>query len=164
MADMNTIRCFVLNWSSKARTGARWSLLAAVVCVVMLAAAYVPGEAKSGGPAAPQANQPAQQGQTPPAAATPKEPATDNDLLIRQSQEDADRKTNGCLSCHTKTDSMSMHAEDTVRIGCVDCHGGDAGVSVAADSKMGTPGYEDAKRKAHVQPRGSKRASTSSSS
>ncbi len=59
----------------------------------------------------------------------------------------------GCMSCHTKTDSASAHESAAVRIGCVDCHGGDAGVSVAAGTAPGSSAYEKAKRKAHVLPR-----------
>src|SRR5262249_18606015 len=72
-------------------------------------------------------------------------------LLLRQSAEEADSKTRGCLSCHTETDSLTMHETNTVRIGCTDCHLGDATVFTTA--KMGTSEYDAAKKKAHVQPR-----------
>src|ERR1700687_1122733 len=45
-------------------------------------------------------------------------------LRIRQSQDDVDAKSAGCQSCHTATDSASMHKSPAVRIGCTDCHGG----------------------------------------
>ncbi len=128
-----------------------------MVCLVLLGATYLPSEARAGA-ADPKAQQAEQQ--APPAAEQKPAPAQ-GDLLIRQSQEDADSKTNGCLSCHTKTDSMNMHSEDTVRIGCVDCHGGDASVSVAAGAAKGSPGYEEAEKKAHVQPRNKENARTS---
>ena len=44
-----------------------------------------------------------------------------------------------------------MHAEDTVVLGCTDCHGGDANI-MAAGAK-GAATYEAAKNKAHVLPR-----------
>lgn len=66
--------------------------------------------------------------------------------LSSQSQEQADRKSAGCLSCHTETDARSMHSSASVRLGCTDCHGGDAAV------KGTGPQDEDAKRRAHVQP------------
>ena len=46
-------------------------------------------------------------------------------LRIRQSQDDVDAKSAGCQSCHTATDSATMQISP-VRIGCTDCHGGDA--------------------------------------
>ena len=45
-----------------------------------------------------------------------------------QSVEVANNKSEGCQSCHTSTDSASMHESTSVVLGCTDCHGGDAGV------------------------------------
>ncbi|MBL4682743.1 MAG: hypothetical protein JKY88_18760 [Pseudomonadales bacterium] len=45
-----------------------------------------------------------------------------------QSVAEADEKSAGCMSCHTTTDSLSMHESPGVILGCVDCHGGDATV------------------------------------
>src|SRR5678815_583717 len=70
--------------------------------------------------------------------------------LSSQTQEQADAKSAGCMSCHTKTDQKSMHVSTSVRLGCTDCHGGDGSVKVA-----GAPGsgeYKAAQQKAHVQP------------
>lgn len=53
--------------------------------------------------------------------------------------------------CHSPIDSTTMHAPGTVRLGCTDCHGGDAGVMNTA--AKGTPGYDEAKNKAHVRAR-----------
>jgi hypothetical protein len=66
--------------------------------------------------------------------------------LSAQTQEDADRKSAGCLSCHTDTDAKSMHASPAVRLGCTDCHGGDASV------KGSGPSDAEAKKRAHVHP------------
>ena len=41
-----------------------------------------------------------------------------------QTRTEADKKSAGCMSCHTKTDSASMHQSEGVVLGCVDCHGG----------------------------------------
>ena len=46
-----------------------------------------------------------------------------------------------------------MHATGTVRLGCTDCHGGDASVIVSAGAAIGTPPYIEAERRAHPQPR-----------
>src|SRR5579859_2771295 len=46
-----------------------------------------------------------------------------------QSQEDAVRKSSGCISCHTSTDEPTMHPTKTVFLGCIDCHGGNSSIS-----------------------------------
>jgi len=43
--------------------------------------------------------------------------------LLRQTAQDAARKSAGCIQCHQ--DTHDPHFKDTVRLGCVDCHGGD---------------------------------------
>src|SRR5216683_3219403 len=70
-----------------------------------------------------------------------------------QSQEDADRKSSGCVSCHASTDEPTMHPTKTVHIGCTDCHGGNASVSIASGAPPNTHEYNSAKEKAHVLPR-----------
>ncbi len=64
-----------------------------------------------------------------------------------QLHEQAEAKSTGCLSCHSQTDSPSMHDTPGVILGCTDCHGGDATVSRAHYT------HEEALNKAHVQPR-----------
>jgi hypothetical protein len=49
----------------------------------------------------------------------PVEPA-----LLQQTEEQAAAKSTGCLSCHTG--AHDPHYKETVRLGCTDCHGGDA--------------------------------------
>jgi hypothetical protein len=44
--------------------------------------------------------------------------------LIRQTQEEADRKSKSCLKCHYGVENM--HKSSAVKLGCTDCHGGDA--------------------------------------
>jgi hypothetical protein len=51
--------------------------------------------------------------------------------LLSQTHDDAAVKSAGCLTCHTATDEPTMHASDAVRLGCTDCHGGDATVRAA---------------------------------
>jgi hypothetical protein len=70
-----------------------------------------------------------------------------------QSQEEADRKSAGCISCHTSTDEPTMHPTKTVHLGCTDCHGGNSSISIAAGITANSSEYESAKEKAHVQPR-----------
>src|SRR5436190_22823467 len=70
-----------------------------------------------------------------------------------QTEEQVNAKSISCLGCHTKTDRMSMHATPAVRLGCVDCHGGDANVAVTKGLTKTDPAYVTARDKAHVLPR-----------
>ena len=62
-------------------------------------------------------------------------------------------KSEGCFSCHVRTDEPSMHASPAVQLGCVDCHGGDA--NVRGDPALGYthPDNIAALTRAHVLPR-----------
>src|ERR1700733_15263882 len=68
--------------------------------------------------------------QEPAAAATQAPEAERPPILLQQTQEEADAKSAGCRSCHTTTDALTMHASQSVRLGCTDCHGGDASARV----------------------------------
>ena len=57
--------------------------------------------------------------------ATPAAPAFQN-------WDDAKTKSAGCVSCHTASDRKTMHASESVVLGCTDCHGGNAGVFAPA--------------------------------
>src|SRR5258708_11421055 len=81
--------------------------------------------------------------------------------LMSQTQEEADGKSAGCISCHTQTDEPTMHATGTVRIGCTDCHGGHADARITSGVATTSTEYEQAKRKAHPQPREPKLANRS---
>ncbi|HEX7028318.1 MAG TPA: hypothetical protein VF268_13840 [Gammaproteobacteria bacterium] len=72
---------------------------------------------------------------------------------FHQSAEDVEQKNTGCQSCHTKTDSGSMHVSNAVRLGCVDCHGGDHTVVKPAGLEKDDAAYRAAQDKAHVPPR-----------
>ena len=54
-----------------------------------------------------------------------------------------------------------MHATGTLRLGCTDCHGGNADARVASGVATASPEYEQVKRKAHPQPRDPKLADRS---
>ena len=43
---------------------------------------------------------------------------------IDQTDEEVQRKSVGCVNCHTTTDAKSMHASPNVHLGCTDCHTG----------------------------------------
>ena len=70
-----------------------------------------------------------------------------------QSQAEADRKSAGCVTCHTATDEPTMHPSKAVHLGCTDCHGGDPTAAIAPGLTPNSPEYAATKAKAHVQPR-----------
>ena len=69
----------------------------------------------------------------------------------RQPWHDAERKSEGCVSCHTASDAKTMHVSDAVVLGCTDCHGGDASIRGPANQTSGGA-FEEARDLAHVQP------------
>jgi hypothetical protein len=73
--------------------------------------------------------------------------------LNRQSDADVAKKSAGCLSCHVETDAKTMHDAPSVKLGCTDCHGGNATATVPAGTKPGDAAYETAKQAGHVLPR-----------
>src|SRR5262245_49492770 len=83
------------------------------------------------------------------AAQQPAEPVS---LLRGQSEEEATRKSVGCISCHGQTDEPTMHPTKTVYLACTDCHGGNSSISVASGADTNSSDYKSAKEKAHVQP------------
>jgi hypothetical protein len=109
--------------------GRRGILTVEFLCLAAVAVAIV-GPTKTGRAAAPASQTPA--------------PA-------RQPREEAERKSTGCVSCHTTTDAKTMHTAKAVVLGCTDCHGGDASVQVSGAPGSGS--YRDAQRRAHVLPR-----------
>src|SRR5260370_9153244 len=46
-----------------------------------------------------------------------------------QSQAEADRKSSGCVSCHTSTHQPTMHPTKTDHLGCAACPHGNSPVS-----------------------------------
>ena len=71
----------------------------------------------------------------------------------KQSVAQVDAKSSGCYSCHLKTDAPSMHVTPAVRLGCTDCHGGDATVRGNPDLGRDAAEYVTARERAHVLPR-----------
>ena len=72
---------------------------------------------------------------------------------LRQTDEEVAAKNTGCVSCHTQSDSATMHISPGVRLACVDCHGGQTAATLRNGVLPGSPAYEDVKKLAHVQPR-----------
>src|SRR5262245_9369205 len=57
----------------------------------------------------------------------PKDHPTADDLH-RQTEDDVHAKSWGCVACHTGVGDM--HDTKTVKLGCTDCHGGNADCTV----------------------------------
>ncbi len=72
---------------------------------------------------------------------------------LGQTEEQAQAKSVGCISCHTASDAATMHVSSTVVLGCVDCHGGDANATAPASLGKATAGYAAVRDRAHVLPR-----------
>ena len=89
------------------------------------------------------------------------QPQQPQQSLLGQSQFDVDRKNTGCVSCHTSTDEPSMHPTRTVRLACVDCHGGDATAILPSGTQPTSAEYAQLKNRAHPQPSDSALANVS---
>ncbi|MBI1403385.1 MAG: hypothetical protein GC147_09240 [Porphyrobacter sp.] len=72
---------------------------------------------------------------------------------VRQSIAAMEAKSEGCNSCHVKSDAPTMHVTPAVRLGCTDCHGGDASVRGNAELPHDHPDYVAARDRAHVLPK-----------
>ncbi|HXZ20366.1 MAG TPA: hypothetical protein VEG63_10480, partial [Candidatus Acidoferrales bacterium] len=81
------------------------------------------------------------------------QPSRPQEMTYGQSPAEAERKSAGCKSCHTSEDAPTMHPRGLMPIGCTDCHGGDASVSVTAGTDRKSEAYQDAERKPHLQPK-----------
>ncbi|UYH54983.1 hypothetical protein N6L26_13220 [Qipengyuania sp. SS22] len=62
-------------------------------------------------------------------------------------------KSAGCVSCHVRTDQSTMHETPAVRLGCIDCHGGNAEVFGDSELPHDDPAYTAARDAAHVLPK-----------
>ncbi|MGH7964409.1 MAG: hypothetical protein ACRERD_21765, partial [Candidatus Binatia bacterium] len=73
--------------------------------------------------------------------------------LLQQTQAEVEQKNAGCLSCHEGIEFESMHASPAVRLGCVDCHGGNGAMGITAGMTPDSAAYQEVKNQAHVLPR-----------
>jgi len=69
-----------------------------------------------------------------------------------QTVAEVSAKSDGCYSCHLRTDAPTMHETPAVRLGCTDCHGGDASVTGNSELAHDHPDYVAARERAHVLP------------
>lgn len=79
-------------------------------------------------------------------SSTPAAPAS-------QSQAEVEQKSRGCVSCHRQSDSHNMHNNPAIRLGCVDCHGGNADISLPIGSELDPALMRPLQEQAHVLPR-----------
>ncbi|MGA9496753.1 MAG: hypothetical protein WBV41_12920 [Terriglobales bacterium] len=86
---------------------------------------------------------------------------------LGDSLEEAQQRSIGCVSCHNPMDSATMHTTGTVRLGCTDCHGGNAqitlpaGVSRDQGQHERSAQYQQLIKQAHPRPRFAEDAWTS---
>mgnify|MGYP000548401282 CR=1 FL=1 len=71
----------------------------------------------------------------------------------QQTLEEMMAKSDGCYSCHVKTDAPTMHTSPAVRLGCVDCHGGNPKIKGDSSLPHSDPAYVAARDLAHVLPK-----------
>ena len=71
----------------------------------------------------------------------------------KETQAEAQLNSAGCMSCHTTTDSLTMHTSTGVTLGCADCHGGNAAAVLPPGTPQGSPEYRRVLDAAHVHPR-----------
>ena len=94
-----------------------------------------------------------------PPASTGPDPVASPPAPEKQTQVDADKKSAGCITCHTASDRHTMHANPAVVLGCTDCHGGNANIEKVAGSEYGSKDaqsnndYLSAMSRAHILPR-----------
>ena len=72
---------------------------------------------------------------------------------IGETPAEAEARSAGCKSCHTSSDTLTMHRSKAVVLGCADCHGGDASVTAPEGLARGDARYAALRDRAHVLPR-----------
>ncbi len=77
---------------------------------------------------------------------TPPAPMSQTATMVAQ-------KSEGCYSCHTRTDEPSMHESSAVKLGCTDCHGGNSTIIGDPSHGFEDAAYVKARDQAHVLPR-----------
>ena len=103
-------------------------IILGLLCGLLTAGLARAEEAASSGPAAPPSPQ-------------------------KQTAAEAQLKSAGCMSCHTTTDSLTMHTSPGVTLGCADCHGGNAAAFLPAGTPRDSADYRRTLDAAHVHPR-----------
>src|SRR6185503_770041 len=115
--------------------------------VLALVCAYAFARTEQSGAAPSQS--PHAEGPEPSQTMKPATAHTQEPKLWTMTAAEAARRSLGCVDCHSGIEDMH---NGKINLGCIDCHGGDAGSRAQGLAKGSAP-YEEAKRKAHVQPR-----------
>src|ERR1700730_11685535 len=137
-----------MRWFSGRRVG-HFLLAAAFVCAGV--AVFDP----------PRRTAAAEQGEELSTQMQPQINAEQNSPGLGDSIEEAQQRSAGCVSCHNPMDSATMHSTGTVRLGCTDCHGGNAQITLPAGAGQGSSQYRELTEQAHPRPRFAKNARTS---
>jgi hypothetical protein len=82
----------------------------------------------------------------PSAIAAPPSPRDQDDTAVQA-------KSAGCKSCHLASDAPTMHMSSAVKLGCTDCHGGNADEALPAGVRRDSTQYQEMMKLAHVLPR-----------
>jgi LVIVD repeat len=61
--------------------------------------------------------------------------------LLTQTQAEADAKSTGCITCHQNIEPM--HVSPAVKLGCTDCHGGNAAATTKNEAHVVQPKNRD---------------------
>jgi len=130
-----------------------WRRLGLVLCVAALVCAALAVFGPSGRTAASE--------QSP--EMSPQTGAEQGFPGLGDSLEEAEQRSAGCVSCHNPMDSSTMHTTGTVRLGCTDCHGGNAQIALPAGvaQGQGSQQYLEVTKQAHPRPRFAESARTS---
>lgn len=117
-----------------------WLLIVSAVTIAVIAALVLPARAQTRGQtyfAPPASNRTP----TAPDDPFPYPPDLIGVELLKQSEQDMQLKSNGCIVCHQNVGDP--HFKDTLRLGCTDCHGGNAMASEKCDAHV-RPRFPDA--------------------
>ena len=72
---------------------------------------------------------------------------------VHQTDAEVLAKSEGCVSCHSDMASHTMHANPAVKLGCTDCHGGNAEIELTQKLERASEEYGALRDAAHVLPR-----------
>lgn len=114
-----------------------------------------PASSESATSEKPQTTEASEKTQTPlvkPVAtpADPWEPVGNVDIRS-QSDEAVKQKSGGCLSCHQGIEKM--HKDTKIKLGCTDCHGGNAEFSADKEWESKSEKYQTVQKKSHIAAR-----------
>lgn len=96
-----------------------------------------------------------------PVESPPRAGAEQTSVGLGESIDESRQRSAGCISCHNPMDSATMHTTGTVRLGCTDCHGGNAQIALRPGVARDSSEYREITKQAHPRPRFAENARTS---